>query len=233
MPYPIALADPVPLDRLVTGDRAAAALAALHTAGADAVLGLDEPTVPLVAAAASEPGIVEFCPNDATRFADVPAARKWAAKGRAFVGIVGPGPDRLLAYGWSGPEHNEHIAGADVTTAYRVTAAGQAFARRVRAGGAHDFRLGLLLGELVIAAAVAVGDVAESDVSLETWGSNRAARQVYADLGFVQPDGVPEVPAVRPTLQPVGAEVNGAIVRADGARHVVDDRRCFYVLRRA
>lgn len=238
MAYANELSEPVPLDRLLRrGVRGRDGLVVLGAHGAVAAVGLDEATVPLVAAAATEPGIVEFCPNDGTRFADVSAARRWAAKGRAFVGITVAG-DRgartLLAYGWSGPEHNDHVPGADVTTAYRVTAAGQALARRVRAVAHVEFRLGLVLGELVVATAVAVGGADPSAVSLETWASNRAARRVYADLGFVQPDGVAEVPAVRLTLQPVGAAVEGSVVHADpagGGRRLVDDHRCFYVLR--
>lgn len=235
MPYPTTLTGPVPLAGLALDARAQAALDALRRHGADAALGLDEATVPLVAHAAAEPGIVEFCPNDRTRFADGAAARSWVAKGRAFVAVRAATGDRaLLAYGWSGEERNDHIPGADVTTAYRVTDAGQSFARAVRETGDRTFRLGLLLGELVVATAIAVGDAVPARVSLETWGSNAAARRVYADLGFVQPDGCDEVPATRPTRLPVGADAAGSTVRADPETggHVVDDVRCFYVLRR-
>ena len=103
MAYPTTLTEPLPLDGLLRDERALAALELLRAHGADAVAGLDAATVPLLARAAAEPGIVEYCPNDRSRFGDVAAAERWASKGRGFVAVVGPtGVDRLLAYGWSG-----------------------------------------------------------------------------------------------------------------------------------
>lgn len=216
------------------GPRGDAALASLHAAGLRATLGLDEPTLTGITAAANEPHIVEFCPNDRARFADLAAGRAWMGKGRGLV-TISTADGALLAYGWSGREHNAHLPGADVTTAYRVTAAGQAEARRVRLAQ-PPFRLGIVLGDLVVATAVHVWGAPADEVSLETWRSNAGARRLYADLGFVQVPEAPDHPDVRPTLHPVGAVVAGEVVRADPARpgrHLVADARCFYVLRTA
>lgn len=225
-------AEPLDADTTALGRRGGAALRASAAAGLRVTVGLDDATLAGIAAAASEPHIVEFCPNDRSRFADPAAGRTWMAKGRGLVAVTTP-DGALLAYGWSGIERNAHLPGADVTTAYRVTAAGQREARRVRAV-VPGFRLGMVLGDLVVATAVHVWGAPADQVSLETWRSNTGARQLYADLGFVQVHDAPDHPDVRPTLQPVGAVVAGSVVRADPdrpGRHLVDDARCFYVLR--
>jgi ribosomal protein S18 acetylase RimI-like enzyme len=232
-PYPTQMVERAHVldDDLALGVRGDA-LRSLHAAGLRAAIGLDEPTLAGIAAAASEPHIVEFCPNDRTRFADVAAGRMWMAKGRGLVALTAA-DGALLAYGWSGRERNDHLPGADVTTAYRVTARGQLEARRVRVADPR-FRLGLVLGDLVVATAVHVWGAPPTDVSLETWRSNAGARRVYADLGFARVSEAPDQPDMRPTLQPVGSEIAGEVVRADPdrpGRHVVADARCFYVLR--
>lgn len=230
MTYPVEMVDRVrPLTGGELGPRGAAAVTSLTGVGLRAMVGLDEPTRAAMAAAAGEPHIVEFCPNDAKRFADPAAGRAWMAKGRGLVTIV-DGDGTLLAYGWSGVERNGHVPGADVTTAYRVTAAGQAAARRARAVD-PSFRLGMVLGDLVVATAAHVWGAPAEQISLETWASNAVARRLYADLGF---ELVAEAPDERPTLQPIGAIVAGEVVRADAdrpGRHIVADARCFYVLR--
>lgn len=217
------------------GPRGSAAVATLTDLGLRAVVGLDASLLAGLASAAGEDHIVEYCPNDRSRFGDLGAATKWAAKGRGFVAILGPADtgDSLLAYGWSGIERNDHVAGADITTAYRVTRAGQDVARALRAERGTPFRLGLVLGELVIASAVRLFDGAPDEVSLETWRSNATARHLYELLGFVQLPDAPDVPATRPTLEPLGSHVHGASVRVDDASggRIVDDARCFYVLR--
>ncbi len=232
-PYPTEMVERAQVldDDLALGPRHGA-LRSLHAVGLRAAIGLDEPTLTGIAAAASEPHIVEFCPNDRTRFADLAAGRAWMAKGRGLV-AVNTADGALLAYGWSGRERNEHLPGADVTTAYRVTARGQREARHAREVD-PGFRLGMVLGDLVVATAVHVWGAPAAEVSLETWRSNAGARRLYADLGFVQVPEAPDHPDVRPTLQPVGTEVAGEVVRADPerpGRHLVADARCFYVLR--
>lgn len=234
-PYPTEMVERVAaLDAATTalGSRGDAALASLHVAGLRASVGLDGPTLTGITAAATEPHIVEFCPNDRSRFADLAAGRKWMSKGRGLV-TLSTASGALLAYGWSGRERNAHLPGADVTTAYRVTAQGLAAARRVRATD-PAFRLGMVLGDLVVATAVHVWGAPAAEVSLETWRSNTGARWLYADLGFAQVPEAPDHPDVRPTLQPVGAVIAGEVVHADPERpdrHVVADARCFYVLR--
>jgi hypothetical protein len=200
-------------------------------------VGLDLATIDRLIGVTVEDHIVEFCPTDRRRFADVAACREWVQKERAFVAVTDATTSELLAYGWSGPDKNKHIAGADITTAYRVTRAGQVATKRAREKGDTTFRLGMHIGELVIATATNRYDAPADNVSLETWGTNGAARHLYELLGFVQLDSAPNEPATRPTLKPINSAVGNALVRADPSnpedpsRRVVDDERCFYVLR--
>ncbi len=239
MPFPTELADSaLVLDGSIPlGRRGDAAVATLGRNGLQASVGLEVRGVDRLVGVTTEQHIVEFCPSDRNRFADVDACRIWASKQRAFVSIADLASSELLAYGWSGPETNKHVPGADITTAYRVTRFGQTITKRIRESGENDFRLGIQLGEMVIASAVHLFGASPDAVSLETWGSNGAARHLYALLGFVQLDSAPNEPASRPTFEPLGANVGGREVRLDPARgddasrRVIDDERCFYVLR--
>ena len=111
----------------------------------------------------------------------------------------------LLAYGWSGrsataPARRRRHHG--VPRHGRRAAGGPAGARRPAGVPARHGA-----GDLVVATAVHVWGAPAGEVSLETWRSNTGARRLYADLGFVQVPEAPDHPDVRPTLQPVGAEV--------------------------
>jgi ribosomal protein S18 acetylase RimI-like enzyme len=235
--YPMELADSATLldGSGDLGSRGNASVAKLTEHGLQATVGLDVSTIQALLGATAEEHIVEFCPTDRRRFAGVAACREWVGKHRAFVAITDASSAALLAYGWSGPDKNKHVPGADITTAYRVTRAGQVATKRVRESADANFRLGMHIGELVIATAVHRFDAAPNTVSLETWGTNGAARHLYELLGFVQLDSAPNEPATRPTLLPVDADVRGNVVRVhesgDPLTRVVDDERCFYVLR--
>jgi hypothetical protein len=239
VPFPTELADSaLVLDSSIPlGRRGNAAVAALTRNGLQASVGLEVLGVDRLVSVTTEQHIVEFCPSDRNRFADVDACRTWASKQRAFVSITDVASSALLAYGWSGPETNKHVPGADITTAYRVTRFGQAATKRIRESGENDFRLGIQLGEMVVASAVHLFGASPDAVSLETWASNGAARHLYELLGFVQLDSAPNEPATRPTFEPLGSNANGREVRLDPARsddpsrRVIDDERCFYVLR--
>ncbi len=146
-------------------------------------------------------------------------------------------PERGLiqvAYGWFGPEQNKHIPEADITTAYRVGEGGRRLSRERRFDEADKFKLGLPLGELVVAVATAQYGLPVEKISLETWESN-GANELYDQLGFVQPDDVEPQPDVRPTLKEVGNEINGNIVYHDleKGKNMVADRRLFKALVRA
>jgi hypothetical protein len=237
MHYPSELADSATLldSSAGLGPRGNASIAKLTEHGLRATVGLDVPTIEALLGVTAEEHIVEFCPTDRRRFANVAACQEWVGKHRAFVAITDASSAALLAYGWSGPDKNKHVPGADITTAYRVTRAGQVATKRVRESGDASFRLGMHIGELVIATAVHRFGAAPDGVSLETWGTNGAARHLYELLGFVQLDSAPNEPATRPTLLPVDADVRGNVVRlsasGDPQARVVDDERCFYVLR--
>ena len=219
------------------GSRGNGAVAALAEHQLQSSVGLDLATIDRLVGVTGEEHIVEFCPTDRRRFADVSACREWVKKERAFVAITDATTSDLLAYGWSGPDKNKHIPGADITTAYRVTRAGQSATKRARERGDKNFRLGMHIGELVIATATNLYDALPDSVSLETWGTNGAARHLYELLGFAQLDSAPNENATRPTLKPVNFAVGNTIVRddpsspGDPSRRVVDDERCFYVLR--
>lgn len=239
MRYPTELSDSaIWLDTSTDlGSRGNAAVAALTEHRLQSSVGLDLASIDRLVGVTTEEHIVEFCPTDRRRFADVAACREWVHKERSFVAITDPTRSELLAYGWSGPDKNKHIPGADITTAYRVTRAGQAATKRARERGDTNFRLGIQIGELVIATATNLYDAQPERVSLETWGTNGAARHLYELLGFVQLDSAPNETAQRPTLKPIDSAIGNGLVRADpsnpedSSRRVVDDERCFYVLR--
>ncbi len=216
--YPTELADSATLltSSIDLGPRGNEAVKMLTGHGLRTSVGLDLDTIKLLLAVTGEEHIVEYCPTDQRRFADVDACRAWVSKHRSFVAITDATSSALLAYGWSGPDTNKHVPGADITTAYRVSRAGQAMTKHIRESGDASFRLGIQLGELVIATATNMYGGASDQVSLETWASNSAARHLYGLLGFEQLDSAPNEPATRPTLAPT---------------RVVDDERCFYVLR--
>jgi hypothetical protein len=219
------------------GRRGNDSVAALTRNGLQVSVGLERNAVDRLVAVTTEAHIVEFCPSDRKRFAGVDACQKWVSKQRAFVSITELENSALLAYGWSGPEKNHHVPGADITTAYRVTRQGQVATKRIRAAGETGFRLGIHLGELVVASAVHLFGASPDEVSLETWGSNRAARHLYELLGFEQLASVPNEPATRPTLEPLGSTIGDRVVRLDPthpddpSKRIVDDERCKYVLR--
>jgi hypothetical protein len=237
--YPNELANPAtPIDSSTDlGPRGNSAVATLLKHELQPSVGLDRSIIEHLVGVTGEDHIVEFCPTDRRRFADVAACQEWVQKHRAFVAITDSASSALLAYGWSGPDKNKHIPGADITTAYRVTRAGQAATKLARERGDGDFRLGMYIGELVIATATQLYGASPDSVSLETWGTNVAARHLYELLGFVQLDTAPNEKATRPTLKPLDTHVGNAQVRADPsslddpAKQVVDDERCFYVLR--
>ncbi len=239
MRFPTELVDMVTLlDRSADlGARGNAAVSALAEHGLRSSVGLDAATIERLVGVTGEDHIVEFCPTDRRRFADRAACEKWVEKQRAFVAITNVTGSELLAYGWSGPDTNNHIPGADITTAYRVTRAGQSATKQARENGDQNFRLGLHIGELVIATATHLYNAPPEEVSLETWGTNGAARHLYELLGFVQLDLAPNETATRPTLKPIDSTIGNAIVRADPSdlddpsKRIVDDERCFYVLR--
>lgn len=235
------------------GERADYWLHRLHDARLHVALGLGASLQPQLHALANEPSIKEFCPNDATdrRFGSTPGdiapMQTWISKngGRGFVGIyteIAPSPTaRLLAYGWAGTERHAHFPNADVTTAYRVGEQGSSIARHIRANdkarGAHEpapFRLGLALGEMVIATATHFG-ASPRDISLETWASNVGARALYEHLGFTQDqEKAPNIPAKRPTLLKTNERHPGsnkpAYYDPKSDSVVINDERCFYVL---
>jgi hypothetical protein len=239
VPFPTELAHEALLlnDSTPLGRRGNDSVAALKRNGLQVSVGLEAAAVDRLVAVTTEDHIVEFCPSDRKRFAGIDACQKWVSKQRAFVSITDRESSALLAYGWSGPEKNHHVPGADITTAYRVTQQGQVATKRIRATGETGFRLGIHLGELVVASAVHLFGASPDDVSLETWGSNGAARHLYELLGFEQLASVPNEPATRPTLGALGSKIGDRIVRLDPAhpedpsKRIIDDERCHYVLR--
>jgi hypothetical protein len=205
----------------------AQAISNVRTAGLFAQVGLSEERRRQVLAAAYGRDIREYCPNDISRFGTVAAGERWAAKGRAMVMIVDQ-IDRLMAYGWAGPEENKKIPDAPVTTAYRVTAAGKKFAAEMKKSR-PTFSMGYLLGSLVIPTAMRFG-AAPSELSLETWESNIPANKLYAKLGFVlRAESELEE---RSTFAEVGtANSTGHVVlpgNEEFAPQRVEDRRLYY-----
>lgn len=205
-----------------------------------AAVGLSRDLQRSIASAALEPHIAEMCPNDGIdianrkgRFNTRENASAWIAKGggRGVVSISSAEDDTLLAYGWSGYDHNYEIPGADITTAYRVTEAGRKFSRQLREehAWAQEYSIGQSIGQLVLGAAVMIYKAPAKDISLETWSSNKAAAALYQNLGFtIQKESKPED---RVTTMPVGTLVNGYPVRINthGLR-VVHDQRHHYRL---
>jgi hypothetical protein len=170
---------------------------------------------------ATQPHIVEYCPNDSTRFGTEPAVRKWVGKngGRqvmALSKIQANGDRRPIGYGWEGMGECEELPDNPITFAVRLGKEG------IGQGLAVPFTT------LIVAGSAALSGANPKKVGLETWGSNKAVG-VYEKAGFVP---VFSKQDVRPTLHPVGTVVNGAVVFAGEfkgrAANMVEDTR-FYM----
>lgn len=227
------------------GDRASQAISTLAEHGFVAAEGVHLSQVGSIAAMAGERHIVEYCPNDLKRFGSEEKVATWLGKGggRGMVGIFEVvGEDDPLsvgdihaltsndvsqvAYGWSGFGVNEHIPGADITTAYRVGRRGRELALERRVDEDDRFKLGLPLGELVIATAVLRYGADPSEISLEAWRSNKA-NGLYDTLGFGPT--LAEEDDIRPTLEERGTRIDGHEVFYDPAadKNMVQDTRLF------
>lgn len=232
------------------GERADASLATLHEHGMVAALGLTPYHAGSIAVLAGQNHIREYCPSDIkTRFGSSIQAERWQRKGRMLVGIylatdMGGAPVsaeaardatdeqiRLLAYGWAGPEKNNMIPDAPITTAYRVGKEGIVRAREARhaTSGHSPLRLGHALTELVVAGAVTRFGTPAAAISLEAWESNAPARKLYEEVGF---DPQASTEDTRPTLVPAGRRIGHNIVYFDHAlqERRVADTRVFYRL---
>lgn len=240
MPYPNRLAAaPLLLEGVDIGARGNAAVSRLTRNGLIPFANLTAELVPQLQVLSAEPKIREYCPNDANRMGSVALAEAWVGKdgGRGFVGIGRPDASyllRLLAYGWTGFLENKHIKGANTTSSYRSGEEASAVARELRATVDPGFSMGICIGELALGTAVCLYGANPDEIALETYGSNSHARSLYEILGFEQLPDVPDVPAERPTLKPVGTKINGNLVRVNPdnpTERIVDDVRCHYVLR--
>lgn len=210
-------------------------------------VGLMRESVPALAAMAQEDHIAEMCPNDLTRIGSVPLAGTWLEKGRAPVlvhalreftpGMILSAADldnvtlqdlQTGGYNWFGPLKNEHIPGADTTTAYRNGLAGIELARQRRQAMGSDFRPGLRAGQVVTHVAIERFGVSPESLSLEAYASNKKALPIYDIMGYRDVPEAPPEEVERSTLQPVGNEINGHKVRFNGkGKRVVTDLRLY------
>jgi hypothetical protein len=152
---------------------------------------------------ATQPHIVEYCPNDATRFGTEPAVRRWIGKNGgpqvlAISKIQENGDRRPIGWGWEGMGDTEELPDHPITFAVRLGEEG------LKQGLAVPFTI------LIVAGSAALSGADPRNVGLETWGSNKAVG-VYEKAGFVP---VTTKDDVRPTLQPVGTVINGKTVVA-------------------
>jgi len=225
----------------------AAALNSMAQRGFVMTIGLTRESVPDLARIGAQPHIVEFAHRDATRrFPNEEAVSKWLSKRRfpllgfavedftlgdtlseADMKALDLGDLTMVDYGWFGPEQNKHIAGADVTTAYRVAEEGRRLSRERRFNEADKFKLGLPLGQVLTAVAIDISGVEPAEISLETFASNRAANAMYDLMHFREDPNVPPIACVRPTLKAVGEEVDGKPVYFDELQggNMVEDFR--------
>lgn len=194
-------------------------------------IGMDPEKRKMAAVAGEEPHIREYCPNDRNRFATDESAREWLKKQRIPLDAVNPSAG-FLVNNWLGPEENHVIPGADITTAFRTTEAGLAYARTLRQGRYPSFRLGIFAAKLLILTALETG-AEPHQISLETWGSNLRALDVYEEIGFELRGKQLDLKG-RPTLRAVGEEINGYTVfehidtKTGAKENRVFDTRCFY-----
>jgi len=96
-----------------------------------------------------------------------------------------------LSYGWFGSEPVEALPeSVDVTTAYRVSKEGQAWARLLSAERQRDdpeaqkLRMGLVLGRAVLTVITEKWHIERRRIGLEAWHSNYGAIGIYNELGF-------------------------------------------------
>lgn len=227
--YPTELADHLELltPGMGLGERADWELERLLSRGLIAAFGLTPYHARTTAEMSREKHIAEHCASDADRFGTLAQSRAWVGKdgGRAYTGIYAANESgaalsptdvlqlsddelRQVAYGWLGELKNDHIPGADITTAYRVGAAGRILARERRRGPSDDFRLGRALGQIVTADGLFVYNARPEELSLDMWGdTNPSARRLYeSELGFINQTSEP---GFRPTQEQLGTLING------------------------
>jgi len=194
-------------------------------------IGLTPKVRPMMAAAGEQPHIREYCPNDRKRFATDQSAREWIGKHRIPLLALNPSSG-LLVNDWLGPEINTVIPEAPITTAFRTTEAGLAYARTLRQGKYPEFRLGLVMARLLILTGLETG-AEPHHLSLETWGGNLRAVDVYEEAGFGLRGQRLDLEG-RPTLHPVGDVINGYEVflhtdpKTGLTENRVFDTRCYY-----
>lgn len=168
---------------------------------------------------AKDPLVREYCPKDETdsRFQDETSAARWVAKngGRAMFGlgrVLGDGGREWVGYGWTGIEPCDQLPDNPTTFALRLGESGRG------QGLAVPFTTLIVAGSTALYGA--------RDIGLETWASNGAAVEKYERAGFEHVTSVPD--QHRPTLQAVGAMVNGhEVYLGDNGRHMVQDTRLY------
>lgn len=150
----------------------AQSLAALYRAGYGVACGIRRQDVSGVTSVANQPGVREFCPNDATmRFASVEKMEGWLTKGggRGFFQLFSGA--KLAGYGWTGAETCPELPDSLTTFAVRLNAGGGFTGQ----GLAHHF------ANVIVDASVAY--YGACNIGLETWQSNVAAVKSYERAG--------------------------------------------------
>jgi hypothetical protein len=166
---------------------------------------------------ATQRHIVEYCPNDSTRFGTQAAVGKWVGKnGGRLVHVLSriqaDGDRRPIGWGWEGMGECEELPDHPITLAVRLGEEG------LKQGLAMPFTT------LIVAGSAALSRANPRQVGLETWASNKAVG-VYEKAGFVH---ITSKGDMRPTLQPVGTIINGNAVfefKGKPANMVFDVRR--------
>jgi hypothetical protein len=98
--------------------------------------------------------------------------------------MIVPDQGGLVAYGWSGPETNKVIPGADITIALRVSSHGSRIAREIREETGATLHLGGVLTELVLASAVHNCGARPEEISFGVWESNQTSIANGERMGF-------------------------------------------------
>lgn len=145
-------------------------------------LGITENDVMQLGTISLQPSIREYCPKDCTdRFKDIPTARRWQQKGRVTF-LLKDMNGVIAGYGWSGPGMNEHVPGATLTGALRISEPYQG--------------RGLATPFLAVILAYAHMSWPTSTLWFEAWQSNASAFHIYKKLGF---EVVDSAPSTRPS----------------------------------
>lgn len=164
-------------------ENGAESLSVLEAKGFAVQIGLTKEDSETLSVLSTQESIREYCPKDcAERFANLATTEKWLSKGRVAFLLKERENGMVAGYGWAGPGTNEHVPGANITGALRLSELYQG--------------QGLATPFLSVILDYTRTNWPNESMWFETWQSNAGAVHIYKKLGF---ETVDQKPDIRPT----------------------------------